>query len=113
MTEATYAARADRNPTRAGQAAVSDDSNVDTSGGDGRERVGKMELERPASDRGVIDVPGVHIQVIGQIHAAVADTAGRRKQAVHVVFGETGVGQGLDYALALNLQLAFVGSVSG
>ena len=75
--------------------------------------MGQVELEGTAAHGGVVDVPGVHVQVVGQVHAAVADAAGGGKQAVDVLLGQACVGQGLDDALPLDLQLALVRRVAG
>ena len=113
MPVAAHAAGADRHPAGAGQAAVGDDGAVDPPGGDGGQGVGQVKLEGTAAHRGVVHVLGVHIQVVGQVHPAVADAAGGGKEAVHVGFGQAGVRQGLDDALPLDLQFAFVRGVAG
>ena len=113
MSVAAHAAGADGDAAGAGQAAVGDNGAVDAAGSDGGEGVGQVKLKRATAHRGVVHVLGVHIQVVGQVHPAVADAAGGGEEAVHVVLGQAGVGQGLDDALSLNLQLAFVRGVAG
>ena len=113
MPVTAHAAGAYRHATGTGQAAVGDDRHVNAPGGDGGQGVGQVELEGTAAHGGVVHVLGVQIQVVGQVHAAVADTAGSGEQAVHVLLGQAGVGQSLDDALPLNLQLALVRRVAG
>ena len=113
MAEAPDAAGSHGHAAGTGQAAVGDDGHVDSAGRDCGEGVGEVELEGPAADGGVVDVAGVQVEVIGQVHAAVAGTAGSGEQAVNVVLGEAGVREGIDDALALDLEFALVGSVAG
>ena len=113
MSVAADAAGADGDAAGAGQAAVGDDGAVDAPGGDGGEGVGQVKLKGAAAHRGVVHIAGVQIQVVGQVHPAVADAAGGGKKAVHIPFGKAGVGQGLDDAFPLDLQFAFVRGVAG
>ena len=113
VSEAPDAAGADGYAAGAGQGSVGDDGDVDAPGVDGIQRVGQVELEGAAAHGGVVHVLGVHIQVVGQVQAAVAHRHGRGEQAVNIGLGQPGVLQRLDDALALNLELALVGSVAG
>ena len=113
MAEASDAAGSHGHAAGAGEAAVGDDGHIDPPGRDGGKGVGEVELEGPAADGGVVDVAGVQVKVVGQVHAAVAGTAGSSEQAVDVVLGEAGVGEGVDDALALDLEFALIGSVAG
>ena len=72
-----------------------------------------MELEGAAADGGVVDVLGIHVQVVGQVHAAVANRHRSGKQPVDILLGKTGVFNGLDNAFALDLELALVGRIAG
>ena len=113
MAEPPHAAGAHRHAAGTGQAAVGNHRYLDAPGSDGGQRMGQVKLKRPAAHRGVVHIAGVHIEIVGQVHPAVADAAGRRKKAVHIGFGQAGVGQRLDDAFALNLQFALVRSVAG
>ena len=79
------AAGAHRHPARASLGGVGDNGAVDAAGVDGVQRVGEVELERPAAHGGVVHHLGIHIQVIGQVQAATADRHGSAEQAVHVL----------------------------
>ena len=72
MPEATDAAGAHGDAAGAGQRRVGDDSHVDAPGVDGVQRVGQVELEGASAHGRVVDVLGVHVQVVGEVQAAVA-----------------------------------------
>ena len=113
VAEASHAARADGDAAGAGQRGIGDDGNVDATGVDGVEGVGQVELKGAAAHGGVVDVLGVHVQVVGEVQTAVSHGHGGGEEAVDVVLGQAGVFQRLDDALALNLEFALVGSVAG
>ena len=72
VAESAHATCAHRHATGAGQGAVGDDRDVDASGVDGIQGVGEVELEGPAAHGRVVHVLWVHVQVVGQVQAAVA-----------------------------------------
>ena len=113
VAKPAHAAGAHRHAAGAGQGAVGDNGAVDSPGVNGVEGVGQVEFEGAAAHRRVVDVLGIHVQVVGQVQAAAAHRHGRGEQAVDVVLGQTGVLQRLDDALALNLKLALIWSVAG
>ena len=113
MSIASYPAGTNGYAARPSQAAVGDHSAIDASGSDGSQRVGQVKLKGAAADGGVVYILGVHVQVVGQVQAAVANAAGSGEQALYVVLGQPGVLQGFDDALALNLQFALIRSVAG
>ena len=112
VAEPAHAAGADGHAAGTGQGAVGDHGAVNAPGVDGIESVGQVELEGAAANGRVVDVLGIHVQVVGQVESAVADRHGRGEQAVDVLLGQPGIVQCLDDALALNLELALVGSVA-
>ena len=113
VSEPSHAARAYGDAAGAGQRGVGDDGNVDAPGVDGVEGVGQVELEGASAHGGVVDVLGVHVQVIGEVQTAVSHRHGGGEQAVDIVLGQPGVFEGLDDALALYLELALVWGVTG
>ena len=99
-------------PPERAQGGVGDNSHVDAAGVNGVQGVGEVELERPSAHGGVVDVLRVHVQVIGEVQAAVAHGHGGGEKAVDVLLGQPGVLQRLDDAFALNLELALVRGVA-
>ena len=113
VAEPSDAAGAHRDAAGSGLGGVGDDGDVDAPGVDGVQGVGQVELEGAAAHGRVVDVLGVHVQVVGEIQPAVAHRHGGGEQAVDVVLGQPGVFQRLDDTLALDLEFTLVGGVAG